>query len=49
MRRRLAVQASDAERAVLADVVIVNDGSLERYLGELERVWSELVAEGGSR
>ena len=48
-RRRLAVQASDAERAVLADVVIVNDGSLERYLGELERVWSELVAEGGSR
>ena len=49
VRRRLAVQASDAERAVLADVVIVNDGSLERYLGELERVWSELVAEGGSR
>ena len=49
VRRRLAVQASDAERAVLADVVIVNDGSLERFLGELERVWSELVAEGGSR
>ena len=49
VRRRLAVQASDAERAVLADVVIVNDGSLDRYLGELERVWSELVAEGGSR
>jgi len=49
VRRRLAVQASDAERAVLADVVIVNDGSLERYLGELERVWSELGAEGGSR
>jgi len=49
VRRRLAVQASDAERAVLADVVSVNDGSLDRYLGELERVWSELVAEGGSR
>jgi dephospho-CoA kinase len=49
VRRRLAVQASDAERAALADVVIVNDGSLERFLGELERVWSELVAESGAR
>jgi len=49
VRRRLAVQASDAERAVLADVVIVNDGSLERFLGELERVWSELVSESDAR
>ena len=49
VRRRLAVQASDAERAAMADVVVVNDGSLERFLGELERVWRESVAEGGSQ
>ncbi|MDR3685870.1 MAG: dephospho-CoA kinase [Coriobacteriia bacterium] len=49
VRRRLAVQASDAERAALADVVIVNDGSLERFLGELEWVWHERVAEGEER
>jgi dephospho-CoA kinase len=49
VRRRLAVQASDAERAALADVIVVNDGSLERFQGELERVWRECLAVGGAR
>ena len=46
VRRRLAVQASDAQRAELADVVIVNDADKERFLGELRRVWEERLAVG---
>lgn len=46
VRRRLAVQASDAQRAALADVVIVNDADKERFLGELERIWEERLAVG---
>jgi dephospho-CoA kinase len=48
-RRRLAVQATDAERAALADVVIVNDTTKERFLGELANVWSEWLAVGGAK
>ncbi|HEY5541616.1 MAG TPA: dephospho-CoA kinase [Coriobacteriia bacterium] len=48
-RRRLAVQAVDAERAALADVVIVNDTTKERFLGELENVWREWLAVGGAQ
>jgi dephospho-CoA kinase len=48
-RRRLAVQASDAERAALADVVIVNAGAKDEFLGELERVWGEWLAVGGAK
>lgn len=39
VRRRLAVQASDEERAALADTVIHNDESYEVFLGELEAFW----------
>ena len=46
-RRRLAVQATDAERARLADVVIVNDADRERFVSELKRVWDERLAVGG--
>ncbi|NTW28599.1 MAG: dephospho-CoA kinase [Coriobacteriia bacterium] len=46
VRRRLAVQAPDEAREALADFVIVNDGSLERFLGELDRFWNERVAVG---
>jgi dephospho-CoA kinase len=46
-RNRLARQASDAERAELADVVIVNDGDLEKFRDELERFWEESVAVRG--
>ncbi len=46
VRRRLAVQAPDEARAALADAVIVNDGSLEYFLGEVDRFWDEYVADG---
>jgi dephospho-CoA kinase len=49
VRRRVAVQASDAQRAQLADVVIVNDADKERFLGELQRVWEERLAVGERR
>jgi dephospho-CoA kinase len=45
-RRRAARQASDAERAALADVVIVNDGDKKRFLDQLERLWDERLAVG---
>ena len=48
-RRRLAVQASDAERAALADVVIVNDADRESFLARLDRFRREHVVLGGER
>lgn len=42
-RRRIAVQATDAERAELADDVIVNDGDEESFLAELARYWERTV------
>ena len=48
-RARATMQATDAERAALADVVIVNDGTEERFLAELENVWSEWLAVGEAR
>lgn len=38
-RRRLRVQATDAERAEMADTVIVNGGSLEAFLASLADFW----------
>jgi len=48
-RARIAAQASDAERALLSDVVIQNDGSAEDLRLALERYWSERVAGPDSR
>lgn len=48
-RRRMRAQATDAERAELADVVIVNDGPLERLTSSLERFWEEYAVGGGAR
>ncbi len=48
-RRRLAVQATDAERAALADAVIINDASRESFVGQLERFSREHLALGGTR
>ncbi len=42
-RARLACQATDEEREALADRTIVNEGSLEQYLAELDRFWDEVV------
>jgi dephospho-CoA kinase len=43
-RARLAAQATDAERAALADDVIVNDGGLDDLRRELQAYWEREVA-----
>ena len=45
--RRVARQASDAARAELADVVIINDGSSEAYHTALETFWDDYAAPPG--
>ncbi|MCL5887998.1 MAG: dephospho-CoA kinase, partial [Actinobacteria bacterium] len=47
IRRRMALQATDAERSSLADTVIVNDGSVEELFGKLDEYW-ELVTSRGA-
>jgi dephospho-CoA kinase len=44
VRARIAAQATDAERAALADVVIVNDGSMAALADDADRVWAQLLA-----
>jgi len=44
-RRRMAAQASRAERLAAADLVIDNAGSLEELAARVERVWERLLAE----
>jgi dephospho-CoA kinase len=46
-QRRLRAQATDAQRAELADATVVNDGSLERFFAALDAFWEEYVAVGG--
>jgi len=48
-QRRLRAQATDAQRAELSNVVIVNDGSVSEFLGKLDAFWEEYVAVGGGR
>ncbi len=48
-RARIACQATDAERAELADDVIVNDGTLAQFRAALQRYWDDRVAMGGVR
>lgn len=43
-RARMAVQASDEERAAIASWVIVNDGTLEELRAEVARLWAALLA-----
>ncbi len=43
-RARMAVQASDEERAAIAWWVIVNDGTLEELRAEVARLWAALLA-----
>ncbi len=45
--RRVRLQATDAERAELADVVAVNDGSQDSFLLQVDAFWEEYVALGG--
>ena len=43
-RSRIAAQASDEQRRAVADVVIVNDGSVRRLRERVERIWRERLA-----
>ena len=45
-RARIASQATDAERAAVADVVLDNDGDREQLLAQVDRFWSDRVAPG---
>jgi dephospho-CoA kinase len=46
-QRRLSRQATDAERAALANAVIVNDRSIEEFRSALETFWDLNVEHGG--
>lgn len=46
-RRRIRVQATDAERAEMADVVIANDRDEDAFLERLAQYWEERVAKHG--
>jgi dephospho-CoA kinase len=43
VRRRMAAQATDEQRAEVADVLLDNDGTLADLEGQVERLWPELV------
>lgn len=42
-RARMAAQATDEQRAALADVVVVNDRGPGQVLAELDRLWHERI------
>jgi len=42
-RSRMAAQATDDQRRAAADVVLVNDGDLDKLRAEVDRVWRERV------
>jgi dephospho-CoA kinase len=44
VRRRMAAQASEAERRALADHVVVNDGNAEQLARQVDQVWRALTA-----
>jgi dephospho-CoA kinase len=48
VRARMKVQATDAQRAEVADVLIDNDGTLADLEPQVDRLWRELVARGGA-
>lgn len=47
VRRRMAAQASDEQRATVADVLLDNDGTLADLEGQVDRLWAELVGRAG--
>ena len=44
VRRRMAAQASDEQRAEVAHVILDNDGTLADLEGQVDRMWPELAA-----
>jgi dephospho-CoA kinase len=47
VRRRMAAQATDDQRAEVADVLIDNDGSLAELAPQVDRLWGDLLARAG--
>jgi dephospho-CoA kinase len=47
VRRRMAAQATDDQRAEVADVLIDNDGSLAELEPQVDRLWGDLVGRAG--
>jgi dephospho-CoA kinase len=47
VRRRMAAQATDEQRAEVADVLIDNDGSLAELESQVDRLWADLMARAG--
>jgi dephospho-CoA kinase len=47
VRRRMAQQATDAQRRQLADVVIVNDGTLAELTDQVDALWRRLQVVAG--
>jgi dephospho-CoA kinase len=43
-RARIDAQATDEQRRAVADVVIVNDGSLQRLYAQVDQVWRSRLA-----
>ena len=48
VRGRLAVQATDEQRAEVADVLIDNDGSLADLEPQVDRLWGDLRTRAGA-
>lgn len=46
-RDRIAAQATDEQRRAVADVVIVNDGTLEQLAARVDTLWRERLAQPG--
>jgi dephospho-CoA kinase len=44
----MKVQATDDQRAEIADVLIDNDGTLADLEPQVDRLWRELVARAGA-
>jgi dephospho-CoA kinase len=47
VRRRMVAQATDAQRAEVADILLDNDGTLGELEAQVDRLWAELVARAG--
>lgn len=47
-RARIAVQATDEQRRAIADVVLVNDGTTEDLLADVDRVWAKYCNVSGA-
>lgn len=47
VRRRMAAQATDAQRAEVADILLDNDGTLGELEAQVDRLWAELTARAG--